>query len=317
MVPDWSDLRFFLEVARQGTVSGASRRLGVEHTTVARRIERLEVALGAALFDRRRDGYVPTEAGQALLSHAEAMESAVLAATEHLGGPETAASGTVRLGAPEVFGTRVITPRLPRLLARHPELHIELLLMHRFPKLDTREADTIVTLDPPGRGRYVVTRLTDIRYFLYASPAYLAAHAPIRRQEDLAAHSFVDYVQDELMSDSLRYLEELTPAPVRRFSCTSMLAQHEAIAAGIGLGMLTPYAVAPGSPLVAVMPEQISISRTLWLAAPADLYRLRRVRLVWDFLRNVAEADVLKLVPTSGSQLKKAGKAQSRRQTTF
>lgn len=315
MMPDWSDLSFFLEVARQGTVSGASRRLGVEHTTVARRIERLEGVLGTPLFDRRREGYVPTEAGQALLPHAEAVESAVLAAAEQLGAPATAASGTVRLGAPEVFGTRVITPRLPQLLARHPELRIELMLTHRFPSLAAREADLIVTLNPPKTGRYVVTRLVDIHYYLYAAPAYLASHAPIRRRDDLAAHGFVDYVQDELMSDSLRYLDELMSAPVRRYSSTSMMAQYEAIAAGIGLGMMTPYAIPPGSPLVALLPEEVVVSRTLWLAAPSDLFRLQRVRVMWDFLRVVAEADILKVVPSAGRQLKNPGKAQSRRKT--
>lgn len=316
MMPDWSDLSFFLEVTRQRTLSAASRRLGVEHTTVARRIERLEAALGATLFDRRREGYVLTEAGQALLPHAEAMESAALSAAEQLGAPATAASGTVRLGAPEVFGTRVITPRLPELLARHPELRFELLLTHRFPSLAAREADLIVTLNPPKTGRYVVTRLVDIQYFLYASPAYLAGHAPIRSRADLAAHGFVDYVQDELMSDSLRYLDELMPAPLRRYSSTSMMAQYEAVTAGIGMAMMTPYAVPPESPLRRVLPGEAVVSRTLWLAAPSDLYRLQRVRVVWDFLRSVAKADILKTVPLAGRQLKKQAKAQSRRKTT-
>ena len=288
MHPDWSDLSYFLELARQGTLSGASRRLGVEHTTVARRIERLETALGATLFDRRREGHVLTETGQALLPHAEAMESAAIAATEQLGAPETAAGGTVRLGAPEVFGTRVITPRLPELLERHPELNIELLLTHRFPSLAAREADLLVTLNPPTTGRYVVSRLVDIRYHLYAAPSYLAAHAPIAGRADLPAHRFVDYVQDELMSDMLRYLDELMPSPRRRFASTSMLAQYEAVAAGLGLGMMTPYVIPPGSAVVAVLPGAISVTRTLWLAAPTDLFRLQRVRVVWDFLRAVA-----------------------------
>ena len=85
-LPEWTDLRFFLELARAGTLSGASRRLEVEHTTVARRIDRLEQQLGTTLFDRSREGYELTEMGQALLPHAEAMEGAALAATEQLGG---------------------------------------------------------------------------------------------------------------------------------------------------------------------------------------------------------------------------------------
>lgn len=84
-LPEWTDLRFFLELARAGTLSGASRRLDVEHTTVARRIDRLEKELGTTLFDRSREGYELTEMGLALLPHAEAMEGAALAAAEQLG----------------------------------------------------------------------------------------------------------------------------------------------------------------------------------------------------------------------------------------
>ena len=95
-LPEWTDLRFFLELARAGTLSGASRRLDVEHTTVARRIDRLEKELGSTLFDRSREGYELTEMGHALLPHAEAMEGAALAAAEQLGGAEVAAHGVVR-----------------------------------------------------------------------------------------------------------------------------------------------------------------------------------------------------------------------------
>ena len=95
-LPEWTDLRFFLELARSGTLSGASRRLEVEHTTVSRRIDRLEQQLGATLFDRSREGYELTEMGHAVLPHAEAMESAVLAAQGQLSGTEVAIRGVVR-----------------------------------------------------------------------------------------------------------------------------------------------------------------------------------------------------------------------------
>lgn len=287
VTPDWSDLHYFLELVRQGTLSAASRRLGVEHTTVARRIDRLEAALGTPLFDRRREGYAMTESGQALLPHAEAMESAVLGAAEQLGAPAISASGTVRIGAPEAFGSLVFTPRLPVLLSRHPELQIELLLMHRFPNLAAREVDLSVTLDPPTTGRYVVTRLTDISYYLYAAPDYLESHPPICSREDLAAHDFIDYVQDVRMSDGLNYLDELLPNPRRRYSSTSMLAQYMAVAASLGLAMMTPYVVPDDGRVVRILPGEAIATRTLWLAAPTDLFRLQRVRVVWDFLREI------------------------------
>jgi DNA-binding transcriptional LysR family regulator len=287
-LPEWTDLRFFLELARAGTLSGASRRLEVEHTTVARRIDRLESQLGTTLFDRSREGYELTEMGQALLPHAEAMEGAALAAAEHLGGNEVAAHGVVRLGIPEVMGVRVVAPLLVKLLEAHPELSIEMLALAHFANLANREADLGVMLDPPSTGRYVVARLASFRFYLYASPAYLARHAPIRTRADLERHDFVDYVQDRLASRELSYLNELGFTPRRRLCSLGMGAQIEAAALGMGLMMAPPYAVPDDGRLVRVLPDFYA-ERAFWLAAPTDLYRLRRVKVVWDMLRELAD----------------------------
>jgi DNA-binding transcriptional LysR family regulator len=288
-LPEWTDLRFFLELARAGTLSGASRRLVVEHTTVSRRIDRLEAQLGATLFDRSREGYELTEMGQALLPHAEAMEGAALAAAEQMGG-EVAAQGIVRLGVPEVFGVKVVVPLLARLLATYPDLSIDLLALPSFANLANREADLGVMLDPPSTGRYVVTRLASFRFYLYGSPFYLARHAPIRSQADLTGHDFVDYVQDRLASRELSYLNELGFTPRRRMCCSGMSAQIEAAAAGLGLMLAPPYAVPEEGRLVRVL-GGFSAERSYWLAAPTDLYRLQRVRAVWNLLREHADAN--------------------------
>ncbi len=288
-LPEWTDLRFFLELARAGTLSGASRRLEVEHTTVARRIDRLETQLGSTLFDRSREGYELTEMGLALLPHAEAMEGAALAAAEQLGGAEVAAHGVVRLGVPEVFGVKVVAPLLAGLLRQHPDLSIDLLALPRFANLANREADLGVTMDPPATGRYIVTRLASFRFYLYASPDYLARHEPIREQADLVRHDFVDYVQDRLASRELSYLNEFGFTPRRRICCSGMTAQIEAAALGMGLMMAPPYAVPDDGRLVPVLPSFFA-ERSFWLVAPADLYRLRRVKVVWDLLREYADS---------------------------
>jgi DNA-binding transcriptional LysR family regulator len=288
-LPEWTDLRFFLELARAGTLSGASRRLSVEHTTVARRIDRLEIQLGSTLFDRSREGYQLTEMGLALLPHAEAMESAALAATEQLGGSHISARGVVRLGVPEIFGTRVVAPLLVGLLQEHPELSVDLLLLPRFANLANREADLGVMLEPPSTGRYMVTKLATFRLYLYGAPGYLASHPPIRQRSDLAEHDFVDYVQDRLASSELSFLDELGFTPRRRLCCTGMMAQCEAAALGLGLVLAPPYAIRPESGLLPVLRESFHAERSFWLAAPVDLYRLPRVRVVWNLLREYSE----------------------------
>ena len=291
-LPEWTDLRFFLELARSGTLSGTSRRLAVEHTTVARRIDRLEQQLGTTLFDRSREGYQLTEMGLSLLPHAEAMESAALAATEQLAGIQVSARGLVRLGAPEIFGTQVIAPMLVGLLNEHPDLNIDLLLLPRFANLANREADIGVMLDPPSTGRYMVTKMASFRMYLYGSKEYLARHPPIREHADIARHEFVDYVQDRLASSELNFFDELGFTPRRRLCCTGMMAQCEAAAMGLGLVLAPPYAVRNHHNLVPVLEDQFHAERSFWLVAPVDLYRLQRVRVVWNLLREYAESNM-------------------------
>jgi DNA-binding transcriptional LysR family regulator len=288
-LPEWTDLRFFLELARSGTLSGTSRRLAVEHTTVARRIDRLEVQLGTTLFDRSREGYQLTEMGQALLPHAEAMESAAVAAKDQMSGEQISARGVVRLGMPEIFGTRVVAPLLVSLLKSHPELSVDLLLLPRFANLANREADLGVMLDAPSTGRYMVAKMATFRLYIYGAPEYLARHPPIRNQADLVEHDFVDYVQDRLASSGLNFLGELGFTPRRRLCCTGMAAQCEAAALGLGLIMAPPYAVPDDGRLVRVLDDRFYAERSFWLAAPTDLYRLQRVRVVWNLLREAAE----------------------------
>jgi DNA-binding transcriptional LysR family regulator len=224
-----------------------------------------------------------------LLPHAEAMEGAALAAAEQLGGAEVAAHGVVRLGVPEVFGVKVVAPLLVGLLDANPDLTIDLLALPRFANLANREADLGVMLDPPTTGRYMVTRLASFRFYLYASPIYLDKHPPIRQQADLAQHYFVDYVQDTLASRELSYLDELGFTPRRRLCCSGMTAQIEAASLGMGLMMAPPYAVPDDGKLVPVLPGFFA-ERSFWLAAPTDLYRLRRVKVVWNLLRDYADS---------------------------
>ena len=226
--------------------------------------------------------------GQALLPHAEAMESAALAATEQLSGTEVAVHGVVRLGVPELFAVRVVAPLLVGLLHSNPELSVDLLVLPRFANLANREADLGVMLDPPTTGRYMITKLATFRMYLYASPNYLARHAPIRAHADLAQHDFVDYVQDRLASRELTYLDELGFTPRRRLCCTGMPAQIEAASLGMGLIMAPPYAVPDDGRLVPVL-DQFFAERSFWLAAPTDLYRLQRVRAVWNMLREYSD----------------------------
>ena len=312
---NWDDLRFFLELARLKRLNHVGRKLDVDHTTVARRIEQLEAALGCRLFESTADGYVLTEAGQRLFAHAETIENNVGLLREEALGQGVRVSGTVRIGTPEGFGTLVLTPRLARLVDEHPDLDVELLMLPRFPSLAAREADIIVTLDPPEHGRYISARLTDFTYGLFASKAYLKCHGPIRTTAQLSQHNLVGYIDELLLSPQLHYLDEILHQYRLRIASSGMLAQLAAVRAGLGVGVLAHYLV-PGTGLVPLLPQEAVWKRTFWLVTHVDWYRLRRVRAVWDFMRKMVEDEKNLYLATAVRETTATGQRKSKALST-
>src|SRR5690606_38955380 len=157
---DWDGIRFFIEVARTQRVSGAAKRLGVRHTTVARRIHLLEQSLNTVLFNiSKAYGYTLTEDGQRFLAHAEQIDSALHNAQEEVSGEAGALSGHLRVGATEGFGSYVLAPLMVDFERRFPDITLDIMPVPRFISLSKREADIAVSLEQPQRGPYLCTLL--------------------------------------------------------------------------------------------------------------------------------------------------------------
>ncbi|WP_188520263.1 LysR family transcriptional regulator [Alsobacter metallidurans] len=280
---DWDDLRFFLAVARAGRLTVAARRLGADHATVSRRITSLETALKATLFERRPQGYTLTGHGERLVIAAEAIESAALAASSDIGGADLALSGTVRVGAPDGFGTSFLAPRTVKLAETYPELEFQLVAMPRLLSLSKREADIAISLSPPKEGKIVARKLTDYRLGLYASRAYLEAAEPIRAPDDLFSHPLVGYIDDLIFMPELDYLDEIAKGLRPRLQSSSLVAQMEATLAGAGVCVLPHFMTARRAELAPVLPH-IQLTRTFWLIVHAELKDVARVRAMVDFL---------------------------------
>ncbi len=294
---DWDNLRYFLELSRAGTLVGAARRLGVDHTTVARRIQGLEKDMGTVLFAREADGHRLTESGRRLQPQAEGMEKAFRAVEQAAPSPDEGLSGLVRIGATEGFGTVVLAPQLALFAAKHPRLVIDVLAMPRLVQLSRREADIVVSLERPVRGSVVVVKLTDYVLQLYASEAYLAEHPPLTSRDDLKGHTFISYVDDLLFSKELRYLNELHRPDRFALRSTSILAQHQATAAGAGIAVLPTFIAARDPLLRRVLPGQASFTRTFWMSMPSETRHVPRIQVVWDFVRQTVQAQRSVLVP--------------------
>ena len=287
---DSDQLRIFLALIRTGNTVAAARRLGIDHSTVSRRLSALERTLGTRLFDRSPRGLAPTEAAAALIAHAERIESELIAAAESVAGRDIEARGAVRLATPEVFGTYLVAPHVADLHVRHPHLTLELAPESRSISLSKREADIAVTLRSPPGGRLVARKLTDYRLGLYASHAYLDAHGPIGSVSQLGDHPLVSYIDELLDHPELNALEQVRPGAQTAFRSSSSAAQQAAVAAGLGLGTLHLLAAERDDRLVRVLGPAIEIRRSYWLVLHTDMQRTPRVRAVVDFLASVVDA---------------------------
>lgn len=286
---NWDDIRIFLAVARSGQILGAARALNLNHATVARRLTALETALGSTLFTRRTNGSDLSPSGERFLVHAEAMESAMLAASESAGA-DSRIQGTVRVGAPDGFGVAFLAPRLGELTERHKGLRIELVPVPRAFSLSRREADIAVTLERPREGRLVARKLTDYRLGLYASQPYLDRNGIPASLADLAAHRLVGYVEDLLYTASLDYTAEFLKGWHSSLAVSSAMGQTEAVRAGAGIGILHAFMAGQDTGLVPVLPAH-TLTRSYWTVMHEDLRTISRVALVADFLAEIVARD--------------------------
>ncbi|HEX9931543.1 MAG TPA: LysR family transcriptional regulator [Allosphingosinicella sp.] len=287
---DWNDLKGFLAIARSGRLTAAAARLGLDHSTLSRRLAALEHALKAKLFDRSPSGYTLTEQGRRLLSTAEEMERLAIGAGEAVGGTAASVEGVVRIGSPEGFGSYFLAPRIGGLRDLYPQLTVQLVAASAVFSLSKREADVVVAVSRPPAGRLTASKLIDYDLALYAAPSYLAAHPPIRSAADLERHRFVSYIGELLHFPELDFLQHVAPGGATSLESSNLVAQLKATLAGAGLCVLPAFLAGEEPGLERVLPEEVHLTRSLCLIVHQDLAELARIRAVVRFIRAEVEA---------------------------
>jgi DNA-binding transcriptional LysR family regulator len=293
---NWNDLQDFLAVARAGRLARAGQTMGVDATTMGRRLRRLETRLGQTLFEQTREGHILTEAGDALLVRVEAMAQAAMAITD--GGTSKAdLTGTLRISVSEGFGTWFLSGQLPAFARTHPELTLDLVANSGFLSLSKRETDIAIMLSRPKAGPVIARKLSDYALGLYGSAEYLNLRSRPLRPQDLAeGHSLVGYIPDLIYAPELRYLDEFHPGLRPHLRSSSINAQHQLIAAGAGIGVL-PCFIGDADPrILPVLPDH-PITRTFWLVTHKDTHQLARVRAAKDWLLDCVQRHRSVLVP--------------------
>jgi DNA-binding transcriptional LysR family regulator len=285
---DWDDLRYFLAIHRGGTLARAASVLGINATTVGRRLSTLEERVNARLFDRTPEGYALSAAGRDLLQHAERMEYEALALERAVLGADQRLAGSVRVTATEMIATRFIMPQLPRFRARQPEIAIELECSNRNVSLTRREADIALRLARPREERVVTRRLTDIPLALYAAPHYLEARGrPEDPDRSLHGHDVLLFADARAFRVENQWLEPRMQGARIALRSDSVSSLFAAAMAGTGIALL-PRAAADLEPgLTRLATASAPEPREIWQTVHEDLQKSARVRVVLDFLGEI------------------------------
>ena len=282
--PSWDELRTFIEVAHDGSLTGAARRLGLTQPTVGRHIDALEAALGVTLFTRSPRGLTATPAALALLPHADVMASAAATLVRTASAEAAPDRGTVRVTASEVMGCEVLPAILATFRAAHPGIAVELTLTNRTEDLARRDADIAVRMLRPTQRGLVARRIGSSPIALYAHRDYLARFGTPRVLADLSGHAFIGFDRDNrsfrAAGDFARRLKREDFA----FRCDSDVAQLAALRAGVGIGGCQENIARRTPELVPVLPNAIQFALEVWLAMHKETRATRRVRLLFDHL---------------------------------
>lgn len=279
----WDDLRYFAAVVRQGSLSAAARALGVNHSTVSRRVAALEAQSGVVLFDRLPEGYVLTQAGAALLETCEGVESAILTASRTLAAHDNALEGILSVTAPQAMGILVLMPMIRRFRERYPRIQVDFLADDDIASLARREADVAIRAssgpDESLTGRKLCTQSTAV----YAARAYW----------ETAPRDAPDWISHDSQATVPHWLADHYPGARLAIRTRSKLDAYFAVKAGLGVARL-PCRIGDADPeLRRIPPDRLDNDLDIWLLMHPDLQNTPRVRAFADFIYEVFRSEAV------------------------
>lgn len=285
---DWNDLRYFLAAVRAGTLAGAARALGVKHSTVGRRLSALERALGAPLVIRGEQGVQLTAMGKGLVQQAETIESSI-AQLQNQAASQTA---QVRVAVPTGL-VKPFTPHLAELRRKHPDISIEFLSSSLPADLHKGEAELAVRvgLGPVDDEGLMTRKIGEFAWSLYASPSYLARHAPLADPRDLSGQDVLGFHARLAALPGGRWIAEHGAGASIVMINREIVEMVAAAVTGTGLAAL-PCLVADSEPgLQRVTPEVIGYNQVA-VVYQRDVGATRPVSVVIQFLVDVLRSAI-------------------------
>ena len=294
---DWDDLKHLLAVAHHGSTLAAGRALGVDQSTVQRRLVELEKRIGQSLVQRQPSGYRLTEFGLALLPHAERVEQAVSAFQQHIATATAEVAGIIRVTCPEPIVFRITqSGLLDRFHARHPALQVHFVMSDKYIDLMKGEADVALRSGDTDDGELVGRKIGDSIWAVYASKTYIERHGRPDRIEDLAQHPLVGFDDTMAKHRLAAWLRKIAPEAAWVARSNSVLGLIYSAKAGVGVAAL-PMPLGDAEPdLVQVLGPVAELTRSWRLLTTPELRRTPRVSAFFDFI--VDEIETLRPIIT-------------------
>lgn len=271
----WDDIRYFLELARVGSLSGAARQLSVEHSTVARRVEALEQSLAVRLFARLPKGWSLTPEGEALATQAMRLDDEAQAFSRAAAGVSSL-KGTVRISAPPVLASHLLVPRLAEIRSQWTNIDLEVIGESRDANLARGEADLAIRMSRPTAPGLIARCIGEMEYGAYAANGYV--DRPPQEWE------FLGYDENLSQVPQQRWLNQIAGDRRFVFRSNDLAALLHATRAGLGVAAL-PCFLAEHDPALRLLSDQSCTTvRQLWLVMHPGVKRSPRVRLIADLL---------------------------------
>ena len=276
---DWGHLEYFLAVARTGSLSGAAKLLCVNHSTVARRMEKLEQQLNVRLFDHLNSGYQLTDDGLALKKHAAQVEREINQIQGAFSGSETKLRGTIKISKPS-SGLLNLAPLLAAFHHRYPDINLELTAGGKRSEIARMEADVAIRLtnDPPEA--LVARKLGQLPINIFGNRAYLERAGT----RNLAEYDWLVWHADDSLLNMEPELKREIPNARIVLRTSSYNELFEAVNAGMGVSLLSPLRLPKTHQLQALSPSLHQFDLGVWLLSHPDLRNRERIRVFRDFM---------------------------------
>lgn len=284
---DWNEPRLVLAVKRAGSLTGAARTLGIDHSTAFRRLNALETRLGVRLFERLPGGsYEATSAGERMAAAAERMEDEALALDRDITGRDHRPSGCLRVTSSETLAYRVLTLHLAAFRQAHPGIVVELVIDNRVLSLSRREADIALRPVRPREGDLWGRRLASVAWAIYGARSFLDAHGgTLSAPEALDGFPLIGWEEATVGIRATDWLNRVAPAEAFAYRTNSLVNQLVAAKAGIGLALLPCYLGDGEADLDRALPDPVpELTGELCIVTHADLKGTARVRAFFDLV---------------------------------